>query len=332
AVAADMCAVALGTDCGGGVRLPAHFCGVVGIKPSYGRISRYGIVPLVSSMDQAGLLAKSIEDAAMALEIIAGPDGKDVTLTPQEIGAYRQACTKPVKGLKVGLPREFLNEITAPPTMKMIEKAAAALCQAGAQVEEVDLPHTKYALSVYYILASAEASSNLARYDGVSFGLRVERNNVYDMISATRTAGFGGKAKLRILLGAYVTSAQQIEAYYQQALRIRTLIKNDYETVFAAGYDCLLTPVSMNTAFKLGEYSNDPLAMYITDFYTAPANLVGLPAMTVPYAMEEGLPMGLQLLAKPFDEETLFMVGSALEQPRFIPPDVAKQARQKGAV
>ena len=330
AVAADLAAFALGTDTGGGIRQPAHFCGVVGIKPTYGRVSRFGIVPVASSMDQAGVLAKCVSDAALALEGISGPDARDANLAPLKTGAYHVACDKSVQGLKVGLPREFLNYSLEPQTIKNIERAAGILRKAGALVEEVSLPHTKYTLSAYYVLSSAEASSNLARYDGVNFGLRVEKENVYDMIAATRTAGFGEEAKIRILLGTYATSVGQIEAFYNRALRVRTLVKRDYDTTFAAGYDCLLAPVTAGAAFKLGEYLDDPMAMYLTDICTAPVNLAGLPAMTLPFALRDGLPMGLQLIGRPFGEETLFTVARALEQPRFIPSDIPEQARRKG--
>ena len=332
AVAADLAAFALATDSGGSTRQPAHFCGTVGIKPTYGRISRYGIVPLASSMDQAGVLAKSVADAALVLETIAGADTLDATSASVKVGAYVAACEKPAQGLKVGLPKEFLACGLMPQTLKAIERAAGILRQAGAEVEEVSLPHTKYALSAYYVLSSAEASSNLARYDGVSFGLRVERDNVYDMISASRTAGFGEEAKIRVLLGTYATLVGQIEDYYNRALRVRTLIKHDFDRVFAAKYDCLLTPVTSGTAFKLGELQDDPIAMYLTDSCTVSVNLAGLPAIAVPFALQDDLPVGLQLIGQPFGEETLFTAARALEQPRLIPPDIVEQARRKGVV
>ncbi|MCL1817054.1 MAG: Asp-tRNA(Asn)/Glu-tRNA(Gln) amidotransferase subunit GatA [Clostridiales bacterium] len=332
AVAADLAAFALGTDTGGGIRLAAHFCGVVGIKPTYGLVSRFGIVPLASSMDQAGVLAKSVGDAALVLEAIIGPDTRDANLVSSKRIAFTEACHKGVQGLKVGLPREFLRHVFEPQTVGMIERAAGILSQAGAQVEEVNLPHTKDALAAYYVLTAAEASSNMARYDGVNLGLRIEKENVYDMIAATRSAGFGEEAKVRILLGTYATSTGQIEAYYNRALRIRTLVKRDYDAVFAAGFDCLLAPMSPHTAFKLGELLDDPMAMYLTDFCATPINLAGLPALALPFTLSDGLPNGLQLIGCPFGEETLFAVAQALEQPRFIPPDIMEQARQKGVV
>ncbi|MCL1905851.1 MAG: amidase family protein, partial [Clostridiales bacterium] len=266
----------------------------------------------------------------LVLEAVLGPDAKDATSVPVIAGAYAAACKKPVQGLKVGLPQEFLTCGIEPQTVKIIERAAGILREAGAQVEEVSLPHTKYALSAYYVLSSAEASSNLARYDGVNFGLRIERDNVYDMIAATRAAGFGEEAKIRIMLGTYVTSAGQIDACYNRALRVRTLIKSDYDAIFAAGYDCLLTPVTAGEVFKLGEHLGDPMAMYMTDKCTVSANLAGLPAMALPFALRNGLPLGIQLIGRPFGEETLFTVAQALEQPRLTPPDILEQAQRKG--
>ena len=330
AVAADLVAFTLGSDTGGSIRQAAHSCGAVGMKPTYGRVSRLGIVPVASSMDQAGVLAKSVRDAALVLETISGPDDYDANSSQIEVGAYLAACDKGVQGLRIGLPREFLGRNIVPQTIKNIERAAAILLEAGAQVEEVSLPHAQYAMPAYLVLSSAEASSNMARFDGVNYGLRVEKDNVYDMITATRTQGFGDEAKLRILLGTYTTSAGQIDAYYNRALRIRTLVKSDYDTVFAAGYDCLLTPVTAGAAFKLGEHVNDPMDMYMRDTCTAPINLAGLPAMAVPFALQDGLPWGLQLVGRPFGEETLFAVAQALEQPRLIPPDIGEQARRKG--
>jgi aspartyl-tRNA(Asn)/glutamyl-tRNA(Gln) amidotransferase subunit A len=287
-------------------------------------------VPVASSLDQAGVLAKSVRDAALVLKIISGADACDSILPPLKVGDYRAACDKPVQGLKIGLPREFMGPDLGSETLKMIERAAGLLSEAGAQVEEVSLPHTKYALSTYFALSAAEASSNMARFDGVNYGLRVTKNNVYDMISASRTAGFGAEVKRRILLGTYVTSVGHIETYYNKALRIRTLIKRDYDTVFAAGYDCLLTPVAATAAFKLGEKTKGRMEAYMTGAYTAPLNVAGLPGLVVPLALEGGLPLGVQLIGRPFGEESLFTVAAALEQPRLVPPDILEQARRKG--
>jgi aspartyl-tRNA(Asn)/glutamyl-tRNA(Gln) amidotransferase subunit A len=332
AVAADLAAFALGSDTGGSTRQPAHFCGVVGIKPTYGRISRFGIVPFASSLDQAGVLAKTVRDAAIVLEAISGPDAYDSNSVKIEVGAYKAACAKTPQGLKIGLPTDFLANDIEPNTIKIIEQAAAMLGEAGAQVEEVSLPHTKYALPTYYVLSSAEGSANMARYDGVQYGFRVERDNISDMYTATRSAALGEEVKRRIMFGTYALSAGYADAYYNRTLKIRTLIKGDYDAVFAAGFDCLLAPVAAGPAFKLGERLDNSLAMYITDICTVPVNLAGLPGLVVPFTLQEGLPLGLQLIGRPFGEETLFTVAAALEQQRLIPPNITEQARQKEVV
>jgi len=330
AVAADMAAFSLVTDTGGSTRIPAHFCGLVGIKPTYGRISRYGIIPCATSFDQAGILAKSVYDAATVMEIAAGHDVLDANTLPVAVGAYREACRRPIKGMKIGLPREFKECGIEQQTLAELERAATLLREHGATVEETSLPHTAYAQPAYYALSAAEASSNMARYDGVNFGLRVERDNVYDMISATRTEGFGEAAKIRILLGTYITCVGHIEAYYNRALQIRTLIKRDYDKVFADGYDCLLTPVTAGTAFQLGAKTEDPLSIYLTSICTTPANLAGLPGISVPFCQQNGLPLGLQLIGRPWGEEAMFSVAAAMEQPRLAPPDILAQAQVKG--
>ncbi|MCL1816727.1 MAG: Asp-tRNA(Asn)/Glu-tRNA(Gln) amidotransferase subunit GatA [Clostridiales bacterium] len=330
AVAADLAAFALGLDSGGGVRQPAHFCGVVGFKPSYGRVSRFGIVPMASSMDQSGILAKSVCDAAIILETLAGADVCDANTLNVAVGAYVAACGQSINGLKIGIPREFLELDLEPATAKLIEQAALLLREAGAQVDEVSLPHTKYALPAYFVLSAAEVSSNLARFDGVNYGLRVEKENVYDMIAASRSQGFGTEAKLRILLGAYFTSAEQIDTCYNRALRIRTLIKRDYDTLFESGYACLLTPVSAGAAFKPGSKEQNPGLLDKTDFYTAPLNMAGLPGLSLPFSIINGLPRGLQLIGRSFDEETLFKVAAAIEQPRIIPTHIVEQVSRKG--
>ena len=332
AVAADMAAFALASDTGGHTRQPAHYCGVVGLKPTYGRVSRFGIVPYASSLDQAGILAKSVSDAALILEFICGADAFDANTVEQKAGAYVAACSKTLHGLKVGLPKELWECALAPANIKILEQATAMLRAAGVNVEQVSLPHNKYALPAYYVLSSAEASSNMARFDGVNYGLRVEKDNVYDMITATRAAGFGTEAKITILLGAYFTSAKYIDDYNNRALRLRTLVKQDYDKVFAAGYDCLLTPVANEAAVKLGSKKEDPLAKYLAAYYTAPLNLAGLPGISIPFDQDNSLPWGLQLIGRPFEEETLFRVAAALEQPRLRPPDILEQARQKGVV
>lgn len=319
AVAADLAAYTLGTDTGGSVRQPAHFCGVVGIKPTYGRISRYGIIPYASSLDQAGVLAKSCYDAATVLEIASGQDRMDSTSAPQPVGAYREACGRSVAGMRIGVPREFCGEGVQSAILDELWAAVDKLRAQGAAVEEVSLPHTPYALPVYYVLACAEASSNLARYDGVRYGLREAADNVYDMFAASRSAGFGAEVKRRIMLGTYALSSGYYDAYYNKTLQVRTLIKQDYDRVFADGFDALLTPPAPSQAFRLGEKVDDPLTMYLQDVCTVPVNLAGLPAIVVPVALHQGLPLGLQLIGAPFAEEKLFTAGSAIESARLVP-------------
>ena len=334
AVAAGLACYALGTDTGGSVRQPAHFCGVVGLKPTYGRISRYGVIPYASSLDQVGVLARDCRDAATALELMAGPDPYDSTSAPYAVGQYRAACQRPLQGLRVGVPQEFLSSALAPDISLALEKAMEDLRGQGVSVEEVSLPHTSYALPAYYVLATAEASSNLARYDGVRYGSRVEADNVYDMFVATRSANFGAEVKRRIMLGSYALSSGYYEAYYNKTLQVRTLIKQDYDQVFAAGFDALLTPAAPTTAFKLGEMTDDPLTMYMQDICTVPVNLAGLPALVAPVGLDrEGLPIGLQLIGRGFGEEALFTLGCGLESPARLLPDLSwgeKDAAAKG--
>ena len=330
AVAADLAAFAMASDTGGSVRQPAHFCGVVGIKPTYGRISRAGIVPTASSLDHTGIIAKSVYDAAGVLEIVAGLDAADSTSASVPVGAYRQACKRPVKGLKIGLPVEFLECGVETTTLAEIKRAVALLREQGAIVEEVSLPHTKYSMPAYFILSSAEISSNLARFDGVCYGLRVEADTLHEMFVNTRTEGFGDAVKRRILLGTYALSATNYEAYYHKALQVRTLIKQDYDNIFADGFDCLLAPVATGRALKIADPTIDIQAAYRMNICTAPINMAGLPGITVPFAQHDGLPLGLQLIAKPFGEEVLFTAAMALEQPRMLPPDIIKQAQKKG--
>ena len=319
AVAADLACYSLGTDTGGSVRQPAHFCGVVGLKPTYGRISRFGVIPYASSLDQVGILAKCCEDAAIVLERIAGKDPMDSTSFDTPPDAYRQACKRPVKGLKIGVPQEFLGDAIAPAIKEQLNQAVAQLKQAGATVEDVSLPHTQYALPAYYVLACSEASSNLARYDGVRYGLRAEAENVQDMFVASRSQGFGMEVKRRIMLGTYALSSGYYDAYYNKTLQVRTLIKRDYDQIFAAGFHCLLTPVAPTQAFAIGANIDDPLTMYMQDVCTVPVNLAGLPALVVPVALHQGLPIGLQLIGAPFGESELFAIGSALETNRLKP-------------
>lgn len=321
AVAADMAVYALGTDTGGSIRQPAHFCGVVGVKPTYGRVSRFGVIPYASSLDQVGVLAKSCVDAALALGVIAGRDQYDSTSAAAEVPDYAAACAQGVKGLRVGVAREFSEAGIGQPVLAALQAAAAQLSELGAQVEEISLPHTAAALPAYYVLASAEASSNLARYDGVRYGLRVPADTLHEMMIQTRSQGFGAEVKRRIMLGTYALSSGYYDAYYNKTLQVRTLIKQDYDQIFAAGYDCILTPPAPSAAFRLGENTGDPLTMYMQDVCTVPVNLAGLPAMVVPRALDEnGLPIGVQLIGAPFAEEKLFAAGAALETLRLLPP------------
>ncbi|MEG2212881.1 MAG: Asp-tRNA(Asn)/Glu-tRNA(Gln) amidotransferase subunit GatA [Clostridiales bacterium] len=319
AVAANMAAYTLGTDTGGSVRQPAHFCGVVGLKPTYGRISRFGVIPYASSLDQVGILAKNCYDAATILEMIAGQDALDSTSFPAAIENYRNACNRSVQGMKIGIPREFLSDAIAPEIHQELSAAANHLVNLGAIVEEISLPHTKYALPAYYVLACAEASSNLARYDGTRYGLRVEQDTVQDMFTASRSQGFGQEVKRRIMLGTYALSSGYYDAYYNKTLQVRTLIKEGYDQIFTAGFDCLLTPPAPTQAFPIGANSDSPLTMYMQDICTVPVNLAGLPALVVPVNLVHGLPIGLQLIASPFSESKLFTVGTAIESSRLLP-------------
>ena len=322
AVAAGLASYSLGTDTGGSVRQPAHFCGVVGLKPTYGRISRFGVIPYASSLDQVGVLAQTCYDAASVLQLIAGRDKMDSTSAPAAVDDYCAACEKDIAGLRIGLPKEFMSDAIAPDIAFALKQSADKLAAQGAIVEEVSLPHSGYALPTYYVLATAEASSNLARYDGVRYGARAEgAENVYDMFTATRSANFGDEVKRRIMLGTFALSSGYYDAYYNKTLQVRTLIKQDYDSVFAAGCDCLLAPAAPTTAFKLGEMTDDPLTMYMQDICTVPVNLAGLPGLVVPVGLDtNNLPIGAQLIGRSFGEATLFAVGSRLESdPRLQP-------------
>lgn len=323
AVAAGLASYSLGTDTGGSVRQPAHFCGVVGLKPTYGRISRYGVIPYASSLDQVGVLAQTCYDAASVLQLIAGRDPMDSTSAPEPVPDYTAACERDIAGLRIGVPKEFLSEAIAPDIAFALRRSAEQLAALGAEVEEVSLPHSGYALPTYYVLATAEASSNLARYDGVRYGARcAEAENVYDMFTATRSANFGAEVKRRIMLGTFALSSGYYDAYYNKTLQVRTLIKQDYDRVFDSGCDCLLAPAAPTTAFKLGEMTDDPLTMYMQDICTVPVNLAGLPGLVVPVGLDnQGLPIGLQLIGRSFGEGVLFSVGSRLESPARLQPN-----------
>ncbi len=307
AVAARLCLGATGTDTGGSIRQPAAFTGIVGLKPTYGRCSRWGIVAFASSLDQAGPFARTVRDAAILLRSMAGHDPKDSTCADREVPDYEKAIGKSAKGMKVGMPKEI---------EKLWAQGAEWLKQAGAEMVEISLPHTKYALPAYYIVAPAEASSNLARYDGVRYGLRVPGKDIRDLYEGTRAAGFGAEVRRRVMIGTYVLSAGYYDAYYLRAQKVRTLIKRDFEETFAKGVDAVLTPATPSAAFAIGEKSGaDPVEMYLNDVFTVTVNMAGLPGISVPAGLDgAGLPLGLQLIGRPFDEDSLFSLGHVLEQ------------------
>ncbi|MGE4253450.1 MAG: Asp-tRNA(Asn)/Glu-tRNA(Gln) amidotransferase subunit GatA [Parvibaculaceae bacterium] len=313
AVAAHICAAATATDTGGSIRQPAAFTGTVGIKPTYGRCSRWGIVAFASSLDQAGPIARDVRDAAIMLKSMASVDPKDTTSVDRPVPDYEAAIGRPVKGLRVGIPKEYRVEGAPPEIDALWEKGAAWLKEQGAEIVEISLPHTKYALPAYYIVAPAEASSNLARYDGVRYGLRVKGDDIISMYENTRAEGFGREVQRRILIGTYVLSAGYYDAYYVRAQKVRTLIKRDFDEAWSK-VDVVLTPATPSPAFAPGEIT-DPVQMYLNDVFTVTVNMAGLPGISVPGGLSEaGLPMGLQLIGKPFDEETLFQAASAIEQ------------------
>lgn len=316
AVAARLGMMATGTDTGGSIRQPAAFTGIVGIKPTYGRCSRWGIVAFASSLDQAGPMTRTVRDAAISLQAMAGHDPKDSTSAVEKLPDFEAVIGQGVRGLKVGIPKEYRIDGMGAEIQAAWDKGIAILKAAGAEIVDVSLPHSKYALPTYYIIAPAEASSNLARYDGVRFGLRVmdEGDSLNDMYEKTRAAGFGAEVKRRILIGTYVLSAGYYDAYYKQAQRIRALIAQDFKAAFAA-CDVLLTPTAPSDAFAIGENQNDPLAMYMNDVFTIPASLAGLPAMALPIGLSpRGLPLGLQLIGRAFDEETVFRAAEVIER------------------
>ena len=314
AVAARTCLAAIGTDTGGSIRQPASLCGVVGMKPTYGRCSRWGIVAFASSLDQAGPITRTVRDAAIVLGVIAGHDPKDSTSARIEVPDFEAALRAgDVKGLKVGIPREYRIDGTPAEIEELWERGADWLRDAGASVEEISLLHTEYALPAYYIVAPAEASSNLARYDGVRFGLRVPGETLDEMYENTRGRGFGPEVRRRVMIGTYVLSAGYYDAYYVKAQRVRTLIARDFHQAFER-VDVVLTPTTPSAAFPIGEKMDDPIAMYLNDVFTVPANLSGLPGISVPAGLDaDGLPLGLHLVGRPFDEETVLRAAQALE-------------------
>ena len=314
AVAADQCIAALGTDTGGSIRQPAAFCGIVGLKPTYGRVSRYGVVAFASSMDQVGPMTKDIRDAALLLEGIAGHDPADSTSVKQAVPDYAAALTGEIKGVRIGVPREYFVAGMQEETGAAVRAAIGELEKGGATLEEVTLPHSEYAVAVYYIVATAEASSNLARYDGMRFGHRAQAKDLLETYLASRAEGFGAEVKRRIMLGTYALSAGYYDAYYLKAQRVRALIRKDFEDAFHR-VDALITPAAPTTAFNIGEKIQDPLAMYLSDICTISVNLAGLPALSLPCGFDaRGLPIGMQIIGKPFDESTILNLGYGYEQ------------------
>jgi aspartyl-tRNA(Asn)/glutamyl-tRNA(Gln) amidotransferase subunit A len=323
AVAASLALGATGTDTGGSIRQPAAFTGIVGLKPTYGRCSRWGIVAFASSLDQAGPFARTVRDAAIMLRSMAGHDPKDTTSADVAVPDYEAAVGKSVKGMKIGIPKEYRVDGMSPEIEKLWEQGRAWLEAAGAEMIEVSLPHTKYALPAYYIVAPAEASSNLARYDGVRYGLRVPGRDIIGQYENTRAEGFGKEVRRRIMIGTYVLSAGYYDAYYLRAQKVRTLIKKDFEDCFKQGIDAMLTPATPSAAFGVGEKGQaDPIEMYLNDVFTVTVNMAGLPGISVPAGLDgQGLPLGLQLIGRPFDEATLFSLGQVIEDAagRFSP-------------
>jgi aspartyl-tRNA(Asn)/glutamyl-tRNA(Gln) amidotransferase subunit A len=314
AVAAGLCVASLGTDTGGSIRQPAAFCGVVGILPTYGRVSRYGLIAFASSLDRVGPFARSVADAATMLEVLAGPDTMDATSSTQPAAPYAADLAKPVAGLRIGVPEEYFGEGLNPEIRSAIEKSLDDLRAAGCTIHKVSLPHTKYAVPVYYVIATAEASANLSRFDGVRFGLRSkDAATLSSMYRNTRDQGFGPEVKRRILLGTYVLSAGYYDAYYRKAQQVRTLLTRDFLYAFSE-VDAIVCPVTPTPAFKLGEKTDDPIQMYLEDIYSVAASLAGICGMSVPCGTtKDGLPIGVQVLAKHFDESTMLRVGSAIE-------------------
>ena len=325
AVAANICPGSIGTDTGGSIRQPAGLCGIVGLKPTYGRCSRWGTVAFASSLDQAGPFARTVRDNALLLEAMAGHDPKDSTSAPIDVPNFEATIGHDLNGLKIGIPQEYTLDGMPEEIQELWDQGAAWMKEAGAEIKPVSLPHTKYALPAYYIVAPAEASSNLARYDGVRYGLRVEGNTLDEMYENTRGAGFGAEVRRRVMIGTYVLSAGYYDAYYVKAQQVRTIILNEFNSVFE-DVDVLLTPTAPNAAFPMDAKMDDPVKMYLNDVFTVPANMAGLPGISVPAGLNKhGLPLGLQVIAKPFDEETMFRAADALEraanftaQPKYL--------------
>ena len=327
AVAAGIVPLAIGSDTGGSIRQPASLCGVTGVKPTYGRVSRYGLVAFASSLDQVGPLARSAADCALALEVMAGHDERDSTSLPNPVPDYRGSLASDVSGLVVGLPRECFDAPGVDPeVIARIRDAVASLEGAGVRVREVSLPHSRYAVATYYLIAPAEASSNLARYDGARYGRRAAASSLGEMYRRTRSEGFGAEVKRRILLGTYVLSAGYYDAYYRKAMQVRTLLRRDFEAAFSH-CDALALPTTPEVAFRLGERDRDPLSMYLSDIFTVSANLAGVPALSLPCGFAQGLPVGLQLIGAALDEATPLRLAHAYQQRtdwhRQSPPELA---------
>lgn len=314
AVGGHLCMAALGTDTGGSIRQPAAFCGVVGLKPTYGRVSRFGLVAYASSFDQIGPLTQSVRDSAAIMNVIAGHDARDSTCANLSVPNFLDALDKDVKGRAIGLPKEYFGEGLDDEVRQAVENTAEQLKKAGAIIKEISLPHTHYAIATYYILATAEASANLERYDGVRYGYRhTDVDNLDEMYIATRTQGFGKEVKRRIMLGTFVLSSGYYDAYYLKAQKARTLVKRDFEQAFQ-DVDCILTPTAPTVAFKLGEKTDDPLKMYLSDIYTVSVNLAGVPGISIPCGKNgQGLPIGVQLVGRPFDEANLLRIADWIE-------------------
>ncbi len=317
-VAAGLCAAALGTDTGGSIRQPAGLCGVVGMKPTYGRVSRYGLIAFASSLDQIGPLTKNVTDCAVMMNAIAGYDPMDSTSIPEPVPDYTKYLGRDIKGMKIGIPKEYFIEGIEKDVGDAIKGAMAVFEKQGASLVDISLPYTEYAVATYYVICTAEASSNLARYDGVKYGLRSEGKDIIDMYKKTRLKGFGKEVKRRIILGTYVLSSGYYDAYYGKAGRVRTLIRRDFDDAFRS-CDMILTPVSPTTAFKIGERMEDPLAMYLSDIFTIPSNLAGLPALSVPCGFDRNnLPIGLQIIGRPLDEGRIMQAAYVFECEKVV--------------
>ncbi len=318
ATAAGLCVASIGTDTGGSIRQPASLCGVVGMKPTYGRVSRYGLIAFASSLDQIGPITRNVSDCAVMMNVIAGHDPMDSTSIPQPAPDYAASLGRDIKGLRIGIPKEYFKDGMEADVKKEMDASIALFERQGASTVEISLPHSEHAVATYYIICTAEASSNLARYDGVKYGLREPGKDIIDMYKKTRFKGFGKEVKRRIILGTYVLSSGYYDAYYRKASKVRTLIRNDFDEAFKS-CDIIVTPVSPTTAFTIGERIEDPLAMYLSDIFTIPVNLSGLPGMSVPCGLDrKGLPIGLQIIGKPLDEARMIQAAYVFEKERKV--------------